>query len=148
MSNTRMIYISDELNEQLKKEENASALISQLLEQYYKTNVKSVSEIESRQKQIEEERKKFQEKYSEDYAILENRKKIIEKEKETLEELRERQKKRREEQIKNILEWFNNLTGREMSNEELSEYLIRYDTETGFNMYKFVDEIKENENKN
>jgi len=147
MSNTRMIYISDELNEQLKKEENASGLISQLLTQYYKLNVNKIEDIESRQKSIEEERKKFQEKYSEDYAILENRKQIIKKEVETLEQLKERQKQRREEQIKGILDWFKSLVGREMTNEELSNYLFRYDNEPGFNIYKFVDEVKENAEK-
>ena len=142
-----MIYISDELNEQLKKEENASGLISQLLTQYYKLNVNKIEDIESRQKSIEEERKKFQEKYSEDYAILENRKQIIKKEVETLEQLKERQKQRREEQIKGILDWFKSLVGREMTNEELSNYLFRYDNEPGFNIYKFVDEVKENAEK-
>ena len=47
MSNVqKMISIPYELNEKLKKEENASGLITELLEKHYKTNVKSVSEIE------------------------------------------------------------------------------------------------------
>jgi len=139
----RTISLSEELDEQLKKEENASGLIAQLLTQYYKLNVNKIEDIETRQKSIEEERKKFQEKYSEDYAILENRKQIIKKEVETLEQLKERQRTRREEQVKSILDWFKSSVGREMTNEELSNYLFRYDNETGFNMYKFVDELKE-----
>ena len=143
----RVISLSEELNEELKKEENASGLIAELLTKYYKTNVKNIPDIEERQKQIEEERRKFQEKYSEDYAILEKRKQLIKQEVETLEQLRERQKKRREEQVKSIIDWFKVLVGREMSNEELSEYLLRYENEAGFNMYKFVDEITENAEK-
>ena len=47
--------------EQLSKEENASALISRLLNDYFRLNTSKIEEIESRQKQIEEERKKFNE---------------------------------------------------------------------------------------
>lgn len=139
----KMISLSYELNEQLKKEENASGLISELLTQYYRLNVNKIEDIEARQKEIESERQKFTEKYSDDFATLEKRKQLIKKEVETLEQLKERQKKRREEQVKSILDWFKSLMDREMSNEELSEYLLRYDTEPGFNMYKFVDEKKE-----
>jgi hypothetical protein len=144
MSNVqKMISLSFELNEKLKQEENASGLIVSLLEQYYKTNVKSISEIESRQKAIEEERKKFQEKYSEDYATLENRKQLIKKEVESEEESKEKIRRLREEKIKNILDFFSIEMGREMTKEELSDYLYRLDNEKGFNFFTFIDEIRE-----
>jgi hypothetical protein len=136
----RTICLPEELNEKLKKEENASALISQLIEKYYKLNVNKIDEIEERQKQIEEERKKFQEKYSEDYAVLENRKQIIKKEAETEEQVREKAKRMREEKINNILDYFQELTKREMTKEELSDYLFRLENEPKFNMWRFVEE--------
>ena len=139
----KMISIPYELNEKLKNEENASGLITQLLEKYYKTNVKSVPEIESRQRQIEEERRKFQEKYSEDYAILENKKQVIKKEVESEEEIKERQRKKRTEMINNILNSFKEEVGREMSKEELSGYLERFEHEKGFNFFVYLDELKE-----
>ena len=63
MATTRMIYLSNELNDKLGKEENASALISKLLFNHYRLNASKIEEIEAQQKQIEEERKKFVEKY-------------------------------------------------------------------------------------
>lgn len=137
------ISLPNDLHEKLSKEENASGLIVSLLTQYYKLNVKSISEIEERQKAIEEERRKFQEKYSEDYATLENRKQIIKKEVETEEQTKERLKKAREEKINNILSFFKEETGREMEKEELSDYLYRLENESGFNFFKFIDEIRE-----
>jgi hypothetical protein len=139
----KTISLPNELHEQLLKEENASGLIASLLYQHYKLSVKSISEIEERQKAIEEERKKFQEKYSEDYAILENRKQLIKKEVETEEQTRERQRKLREEKVNNILSFFKEELGREMEKEELSAYLYRLDNEKGFNFFKFIDEIRE-----
>lgn len=126
----------------LESEENASGLIASLLFQHYKTSVKSIVEIEERQKEIEEERQKSQEKYSEDYAILENRKQIIKKEVETEEQTRDKQKKIREEKVNNILDFFKEETGREMSKEELSDYLYRLDNEKGFNFWRFMDEVR------
>lgn len=142
MATTRMIYLSNELNEKLSKEENASSLISRLLNDYFRLNVSNLDEIEARQKQIEEERKKFNEKYSDDYAVLENRKKVIQKQTETEEEAKERLKKKRQEQINNILDYFKEETGREMTKEELSDYLFRFDNESGFSFFKFIAEIK------
>lgn len=145
MANTRMIYISDELNEKLSKEENASLLISKLLNDYYRLNVSKLDEIEERQKEIDEKRRKFNEQFSEEYATLETRKQVIKKERESEEEIKARQKRKREEQINNILGFFKDLMGRDITKEELSDYLFRFENETGFNMYKFVDEIHERE---
>lgn len=139
----KTISIPNELHEKLSKEENASGLIASLLYQHYKLSVKSIVEIEERQKSIEEERRKFQEKYSEDYAVLENRKQVIKKEVETEEETREKKRKLREEKINNICAWFKEETGREMEKEELSSYLYRLENEQGFNFFKFIDEVKE-----
>lgn len=143
MAEIRTIYLTNELNEKLRKEENVSLLISQLLEQYYKMNVSKISEIEERQKTIEEERKKFNEKYSDDYATLENRKSLIKKECETEEESKERQRKKREDKINNILSSFKDVMKREMSKEELSDYLYRLENESGFTFYKFIDDKRE-----
>jgi len=140
-----MIYLSDELNEKLSKEENASFLISKLLNEYYLLNASKIEEIEERQKRIEEERKKFQEKYSTDYAILENRKQIIKKEIETEEQIKERKKKLHEEKINHILDNFKDEIKREMTKEELSEYLYRLENEKGFNFFIYIDEIREKE---
>jgi len=56
----KTISIEWELNERLKKEDNASGLISELLYKHYRINEKSEEEIieEVKEKQKQEERKK------------------------------------------------------------------------------------------
>jgi hypothetical protein len=140
----KTISIPEYINDKLSQEENASGLITQLLIEYFKTNVKSISEIEARQEQIEKERKEFVEKYSEDYATLEKRKQVIKQEVETEEQTKERMEKKREAKINNILNLFKDETGKEMSKEELTEYLERFENEKGFNIFKYIDELREN----
>jgi len=50
----RYIYLTEELNQKLKQEENASALISNLLNQYYINLEKPEIDISKKKKEIEE----------------------------------------------------------------------------------------------
>lgn len=138
-----MIYVSDNLYEKLSKEGNASELISSLLETHYKFNLKKVDDIESTQRKIEEERKAFIEKYSEDYALLEKQKVIIKQKEDTIQEQEAKIKNKRQELINNINLSFLGETGRNMTEQEVKEYLWRWDNETGFNFFKYMEEVKE-----
>jgi len=144
MGKQRMIYLSEEIDQKLRLETNASALISILLEEYYKvgkfkgTTLEDINKKLNEIKEVTEEEKK-----------LINLKKQLEEEERLQEEKINKEICRKtsldEQRRKNILTIFNEEMGREMTDLEYLNYTSKLATEEkGFNIWTFVDKLKGN----
>jgi len=138
---SRYIYLSDELNNLLKEEDNASGLIQSLLMSHFKTTGGSKTEVIQKLEQIEIQKAmtlKLAEQEKEKLLAIKHGLEL----KETEIEMAEKKGaskilKFRENAMKN----FKDLAAREMTDAEFLEFEGRFElNEKGFNIFKFVEE--------
>ncbi len=142
----KTISITWELNEKLKSESNASALIVELLKEHYKIDSfknSTVEDVEKNLKEIEENRKKILEQLKKEESNFITKKELIKQQTEFLEKSKEEVVIKEKEKLENIKRSFYEFLGRNITDKEMEEYLKRMETEPGFSMYIFIDE-KEN----
>ena len=146
----RYIYIQDELNNKLKNEENASALIQRLLYEHYKfSNIISSKDIDKRITEIKEEANNQVESTETEIEKLERLKLEAErKEEEKVEEVNqvERIARRKREGINH---YFKDITGRDITDYEYGEFLQAYEAgKCDITIYaektKIIDDSKKN----
>lgn len=141
MAQIKTIYFSDDVIELLKEVQNVSALVNELLREYFKKNG-NIKDLNKKLQEIEERRIELNNQLDSEKKLLikeiENKEMIeIEEKKENL------QKKKREEELhKNIRKNFLYFSGRDITEEEFKEFLKRRE-EIG--LIEFVQEIKEKE---
>jgi chromatin remodeling complex protein RSC6 len=119
---TRYIYLSHELNEKLKQESNASALIVKLLEEHYNFNIGSREEIEERLKNLGEKQKTKIEIFKKEIEKLEEVKENIEDKEKATREQEERIKRNELSKRESRNNIFKDITGRDMSDDEYNEF--------------------------
>lgn len=122
----RYIYLTDTLNNKLKQEENASALITRLLNEYYKFNITNLEEVENNLKTLKEEKEYRVELIKKETEKLEEVKdNLIDKETLIIEDQeRERARENSKRESRNKL--FKEITCRDMTNEEYIEFEAGY----------------------
>ena len=120
---TRYIYIADDLNNKLKTETNASALISKLLMDYYKYNINNSEDAKSAILNLEEKRKQMIEQIEiEKERFIEIQ--IKQKEVELSEaELKKAKLKKRNELISNCIQNAKDIFNKELTIKQAEEYL-------------------------
>jgi TPP-dependent 2-oxoacid decarboxylase len=137
----RTISLTNEINEKLKKEENASLLITRLLTEHYKNSAPDTIEaVEEKLKSVEDKRKEYLDSIEKEETSLINKKELIKQKTEFIEKSKEEIVIKEIERLENIKKSFFEFLGRDITNEEMDDYLRRIDTEPGFNMYVFIDE--------
>lgn len=141
MPKQKMIYVSDELFELLKKEDNASTLISRLLNDYYKVNQKhSIEELQHIAEEIE-----YKQKHS--IEELEKQKEVVVSQIQEIETEASIAEKARIKELTKKQEFWNNckLTIEEFSNNRVSddivnEYVERFNNDPELNVMQFIAE--------
>jgi len=160
-SNIRMLYISSDLNDLLKEEKNASALIVSLLKEHYKFKEQNQLTAQQRLDLFREQKKEIlnplliQEEQLIKEVELKKEKlltqeeqliKKVEQEKEEqnqYEYLKQKEIDKQQDKKNRIFNTFKEEVGREMSEEEYQELLMRYKEELKFNLFRFIKEKKE-----
>lgn len=137
----KMISIPEELFDLLKLENNASKLISSLLFDYYKANKENEQDLDKELEILKQKRINALKVIEEEEKKIHFRKEIIEKQREVEVKAQEVNQAKEDEKLKNIKLTFLEETGREMSEEEIAEFLDRIDKERGFNLFYYIQEI-------
>lgn len=142
----RYIYLSDELNNRLKSEENVSALIVRLLNEHYKYNEGDIEEKRAVLTGLLEEKKKCVETFEKDIEKMQT---ILEKKENEKQEHLENQKIM-VDKVKRVFDernrFFKDITGRDMTQEEYKEFSHKFDSGE-MNLILFADEIRLKESK-
>ena len=123
----KTISIPFQINGKLKQEENASALITRLLEEYYKLNITNLEEVEKNLKNLEEEkvyRVELIKKETEQLEEVKNN--LIDKETQIFEE-QEKAMKKEQSKRESRNKLFKEMTCRDMTDEEYIEFEVGYD---------------------
>lgn len=136
----KTISIPDYIFEKLKDVDNASGLITELLENFFKTNLDSLKEIEESLNSIENKRSQIIKNLENENITLLTKKEEIQKQTEFLEKKKEISDKKEFEMIENIKNVFKDFMEREITKEELEDYRFRLKDEKGFNMFRFIEE--------
>ena len=140
----RYIYLQDELNNKLKEEENASALISRLLNEHYKfSKVETMAEIEEAEKQIQDKRNKLNQELAEEENQIITKKEIKVKEIEFEEKKQELTEKQKAEKRESIKQYFKLITQREITEAQLDEYMQRLEDHEISGLGEYIEELKE-----
>ena len=135
-----MIYLSEDVEVLLKNEENASALISDLLRKHYNYQEQSKLTAKERLELFRKHKEQNltpilseEEKLMKDVELEEEREKNF---------ILEQQKRKEKEEFKkrSLFNTFKEEVGREMFEEEYNEYLERIKIEPKYNFFKFCDE--------
>lgn len=126
------ISIPHEIKVRLEKEKNQSGLISNLLKEYFGNEddpeilrlkrTELIDNLNLRIKQI-------------DYQI-----EIKERERDSVLLTKELQNKRHNDLMDNIKKNFKGEMKRDMTDEELEEFMNRWENDSEFNLFKFIDE--------
>lgn len=126
------ISIPHEIKVRLEKEKNQSGLISNLLKEYFGNEddpeilrlkrTELIDNLNSRIKQI-------------DYQI-----EIKERERDSVLLTKDLQNKRHNDLMDNIKKNFKGEMKRDMTDEELEEFMNRWENDSEFNLFKFIDE--------
>lgn len=140
----RYIYLQDELNNKLKEEENASALISRLLNEHYKfSKVETMAEIEEAEKQIQDKRNKLNQELAEEENQIITKKEIKVKEIEFEEKKQELTEKQKAEKRESIKQYFKLFTQREITEAQLDEYMQRLEDHEISGLGEYIEELRE-----
>ena len=138
----RYIYLQDELNNKLKVEENASALIQRLLYEHYKfSKVETMEEIEEAEKQIQNKRAKLNQELVEEENSIITKKEIKVKEIEFEEKKQELTEKQKAEKRESIKQYFKLFTQREITEAELDDYMQRLEDQTITGLGEYIEEL-------
>jgi len=108
----RYIYLQDELNNKLKQEENASALITSLLMEHYKYNTQDINEINREIDELREKEKLSGSKIESEMEKLERVKNRVES------ELKEKAEKLEKAKL-----WLAEFKNRFGSDKEMEEFV-------------------------
>ena len=149
MAINRMISITPDLDLKLKKEENASALITRLLNNHYAVETAgSIAEKKQALKQLEETKKQeildLQKDFENQKEILnnniqeENFKEIVKK------ELEENKKTTAEQFKENVKFNFKEETNREMTEDEYATFKELWDNNLTGGIYDFIETLNKN----
>ena len=136
----KTISISQEINDKLKQEINASALISKLLIDYYKNNTEDtklvINQIEEKKNQLIQDPEKQKEKLTE-LKSKENIQEINDKEVE-----QKRLAKLNQWKI-NVMTNFNEETGRIMTEQEFATYKNLWDNNLIDGLHSFIRTLED-----
>ena len=125
----KMIYIDDDLYNHLKEETNASALITSLLEQYYKFNIGTSEEVKARLRNLTEQQSSQIEVYKKEIEKLEEVKKSIDVKEESLYVEEEYKKKKENSKKLTIENNFFEIVNRAMTDAEYIEFCNLFDAD-------------------
>ena len=136
----KTISIPEEVNNKLKTEENASALITKLLIQHYKYNIDSIDELKERLDVLNKNKQELLSNLDMEQEQIIAKKEILEKQIElTIKEKEDKEKKTLAKE-ESIMKTFKDFAGRDITREELNEYQERLIFEKGFNLFRYLDE--------
>lgn len=123
----KTISIPYDLDKLLKEEDNASALISQLLQEHYKFNIGTKEEIDARLRNLSDNQSKQIEIYKQEIQKIEEVKKNIEKKEEELNSQEDRIKAKELSKRTSRNNIFKSETGRDMTDIEYNEFNDLFD---------------------
>ena len=141
MSKQKMIYVSDELFDLLKKEDNASILISRLLNDYFKVNqsrskeelIHIAEEIEYKQKHSVEELEKEKEFVVEQIQKIETEAEIAEK-------IRIKALTKKQEFWNNCKKNLEDFSNNPITKDIVDDYVERFNNNPDLNIIEFIAE--------
>jgi len=137
----RYISLPDEINNRLKKEENASNLIFRLLLEYYKTDgIDTLETADEKLKKIEERRLKMAQELDDEESSIVNKKEIILHQVESVVEDEIITETKQRERVNNVAVTFLELSGRSITEAELDEYFKKLDEAPNYNIFMFLKE--------
>lgn len=139
----KTISIPYDIDKLLKEEENASALITKLLEEHYKFNVGSKDEVSARLLLLEDKQNKQIEVYEKEIQKLEEVKENIHNKEQDLLIQEELQKEKDKGIRKSRNKYFKDITHRDMTDQEHEEFNQLFEEE-GTSIIKYADEKKDN----
>lgn len=117
------LNIPNELRELLKQESNQSALVTQILTNYYKTNNLTPEDANAKLKELEDKKKQMIEQIEKEReSIVEIKEKAVEVEK-TAQELAEIKEAKMNEKIINCMNNTREILGIELTEEQAKEFL-------------------------
>lgn len=138
----KMISIPDDILIKLRKEDNASGLITKLLMEYYKYNTVSIKEITERLQNLKTTKKEVKKEIEMEIKKVESlRSKVIIKEKERdsiIEENKEKDAENKAKFDQNVLE----ITGKQPKKGLFELFLNEIKYTRKFNLYRFLDKHK------
>jgi hypothetical protein len=141
MSKQKMIYVSDELFELLKKEGNASMLICRLLNDYYKINkVRSVEELSHLREEIEFKQKHSIEELEKEKEIVVEQMQQIKTEIEIEEQAKIKALTKKQEFWNNCKSSLEEFSNNRVSDDIVNEYVERFNKEPDLNIIQFIAE--------
>ena len=132
----RYIYLSDELNAKLKLEENASGLICQLLNDYYKLGISRVRNPQ----ELEDLKKQKVEIVNKEIEIIDKEMSIIHEAKQLEEQEAAKIAKKKQEFWNTCKSNLNEISYNIITDEIIDEYVERFNNDPELNMYDFITE--------
>jgi hypothetical protein len=141
----RYIYLSDELNQKLKQEENASALICRLLNKYYKfDNMTTIEDTNKAIKQIEEEEQIRCNSINNEIDKLVEIKNNLEIQKENEVKIQNIKQSKEQEFKESVLNNFKVYTDKDMTEEQYLRFKESWKNDEIKSLYDWIDEELKN----
>ncbi|MEX2017020.1 MAG: hypothetical protein WD876_00935 [Candidatus Pacearchaeota archaeon] len=137
----RYIYLPDDLNEKLKKEENVSRLIQRLLFDFYKYNTTDLEEIGQKIKALNEKKELGADELNSEIKKLQIIQDRVKAEERTEQEFKNKKEQKEQSFKDNFFKNFKDLTNKDSTEELFKEFKNRWEQqEKDFNIFVFCDE--------